>query len=115
MWAPSPALVCTQVVMTSGHCGLQGNGHARDKLHFQDADTFIVDMYNCSIWPADTQARAGIDVEGTFPSSTADADYLPLLRKSLQDAFAQFAPDLLLYNAGTDVLVHDPLGRCAPE
>lgn len=24
----------------------QGNGHERDKLHFQDADMFIVDIYN---------------------------------------------------------------------
>ena len=24
----------------------QGNGHERDKLHWQDDDTFIVDVYN---------------------------------------------------------------------
>ncbi len=28
----------------------QGNGHARDKLHFKDNDLFIVDIYNGSVW-----------------------------------------------------------------
>ena len=41
----------------------QGNGHERDKLHFEDADTFILDAYNCDIWPADRKAKAAIGVE----------------------------------------------------
>ena len=41
----------------------QGNGHERDKLHFEDAETFILDAYNCDIWPADRKAKAAIGVE----------------------------------------------------
>jgi hypothetical protein len=44
-------------------CAAQGNGHERDKIHFDDADTFILDAYNSDIWPNDRKARAAIDVE----------------------------------------------------
>jgi hypothetical protein len=35
----------------------QGNGHERDKLHFGDRDTFIVDVYNGGIYPLDEPAK----------------------------------------------------------
>ncbi len=41
----------------------QGNGHERDKLHFEDEDTFILDAYNSDIWPNDRKAKAAIDEE----------------------------------------------------
>lgn len=44
-------------------CAAQGNGHERDKIHFDDADTFILDAYNSDIWPNDRKARAAIDEE----------------------------------------------------
>jgi histone deacetylase 11 len=99
------------VVDTDAH---QGNGVARSKLHFQDADTFILDLYNASIWPQDAAAKAGVDVDAGVPSGTADAAYLAALSAGLAEAFARFPrPDLVVYNAGTDVLADDPLGRLA--
>ncbi|KAK9826406.1 hypothetical protein WJX81_000560 [Elliptochloris bilobata] len=91
----------------------QGNGHERDKLHFQDADTFILDAYNSDIWPADSKAKAAIGVEMAFPCRTADETYLPALADALKRALQHFAPDLILYNAGTDILDGDPLGSCS--
>ena len=46
----------------------------------------------------------------TFPCHTSDKAYLPALGAALERAFARFTPDLVLYNAGTDILVNDPLG-----
>eukprot|EP00891_Asterochloris_glomerata_P002995 jgi/Astpho2/2995/fgenesh1_pm.00051_%23_11_t len=90
----------------------QGNGHERDKLHFQDSDLHILDIYNCDLWPGDTVAQKAIDTEVLLTSGTSDEEYLSQLEKALNAAFGSFHPDLVLYNAGTDILVGDPLGKC---
>ena len=41
---------------------------------------------------------------------TQDKLYLDLLRQNLTEALAEFSPDLIVYNAGTDILSGDPLG-----
>jgi hypothetical protein len=92
---------------------VQGNGHERDKLHFADNDLYILDMYNADLWPWDRGAKAAIDWEGALRSGAADDAYLELLRRGLDAAFGAFAPDIVLYNAGTDILAGDPLGMCA--
>lgn len=88
----------------------QGNGIARDKLKFEDSNLFIVDVYNRFIYPQDTMAYAGIDVSEPIGMHEKDASYLATVRRALERAFAAFTPDLLIYNAGTDVLAGDPLG-----
>ena len=45
-----------------------------------------------------------------FHCYTADETYLPALSAALERAFTQFMPDLVLFNAGTDILEGDPLG-----
>ena len=45
-----------------------------------------------------------------FHCYTADETYLPALSAALERAFAHFMPDLVLFNAGTDILEGDPLG-----
>lgn len=42
---------------------------------------------------------------------TKDGQYLTSLESALQQASRDFQPDLILYNAGTDILEGDPLGR----
>jgi histone deacetylase 11 len=88
----------------------QGNGHARDKLRTADRDTFILDMYNADIYPGDREARAGIDVEVRLTSGMRDGEYLRRLRDALAAATDLCAPDLVIYNAGTDILDGDTLG-----
>ena len=41
--------------------------------------------------------------------------YLSQLEGALQQASQAFKPDFIIYNAGTDVLAGDPLGRCMPD
>jgi histone deacetylase 11 len=40
-----------------------------------------------------------------------DEEYLEYLDAALQEADSRFKPDLVIYNAGTDILEGDPLGR----
>jgi len=88
----------------------QGNGHETDFLH--DDDVFIMDMYSSPNYPGDVLARGAIKQEVRLPHRTTDAEYLPLLQESFLMAIEKFPkPDLLIYNAGTDCLVGDPLGR----
>lgn len=39
-----------------------------------------------------------------LPSGTGDEAYLAAVQGALRQAFAQFQPDLVVYNAGTDIL-----------
>jgi len=91
----------------------QGNGHENDKLHFKDDDVFIVDMYNPNIFPGDHNAKKAIDIKIYAHSDIEDDDYLERLRSGLDKAFATFQPDFIVYNAGTDILMGDPLGNMA--
>ena len=105
--------ICTRALCECASrepCCLQGNGHERDKLHFQDNDLYIFDMYNRQLWPADSKAKTAIDCDKPIVSGTGDAEYLARLEEGLAASFREFSPDIVLYNAGTDILVGDPLG-----
>ena len=86
----------------------QGNGHGRDFIG--DEDTYIVDVYNADIYPNDGFAKRGIDQVAALPSFTADREYLSRVTQALDKAFEDFQPDMVIYAAGTDILVGDPLG-----
>ena len=62
-----------------------------------------------------TLRRRGAAISCDLPLEplTETAEYLGLLRAHLGAAVTRFAPDLIVYNAGTDCLVGDPLGRLA--
>jgi len=87
----------------------QGNGHERDFIN--DPNTFIFDMYNRQIYPNDTYAKGAIGCRVELPSYTEDKEYLELLQLNLVRCFKQFDPDIIYYNAGTDLLEGDPLGH----
>ena len=87
----------------------QGNGHGRD--HMDRLKYCIVDFYNHYIYPGDREAKKGItyDVDASeFPN---DEKYLQKLGEVLPLAFREFKPDFVIYNAGTDCMEGDPLGR----
>lgn len=91
---------------------LQGNGYEKDKLTFEDRNVYILDMYNAELWPQDALAKTAIDNMVELKCGTQDTDYLTKLESALDQAAREFQPDLILYNAGTDILKGDPLGRC---
>jgi histone deacetylase 11 len=86
----------------------QGNGC---ESFFKDSSgIFIFDVYNRDIFPADAEAAQYIDFAYPVRSGTADAEYLELLRTELPEAIKIAQPDLIIYNAGTDIYENDPLG-----
>ncbi|GBF94944.1 hypothetical protein Rsub_07445 [Raphidocelis subcapitata] len=92
----------------------QGNGVQRDKLRFSDRDLFVVDAFNGAVFPLDGAAKAGIDVKVELPPGTRDGDYLSRLDAALDEAARAFpSPQLVVFNAGTDILEGDPLGKLA--
>jgi histone deacetylase 11 len=102
----------------------QGNGHERDALKRREErgsesprDTIVLDVYNQQIYPYDVPAMAGIDIDLPIDSGTGDDIYLSevsyglrVLRKTCLESWSAM-PDLVIYNAGTDILENDPLGQ----
>ncbi|XVF35348.1 hypothetical protein REPUB_Repub18cG0137900 [Reevesia pubescens] len=87
----------------------QGNGHEMDFAG--DGRVYIMDMYNPEIYPFDMTARNYINQKVEVVTGTTTDEYLKKLDKALQVASGNFAPELIVYNAGTDILDGDPLGR----
>lgn len=87
----------------------QGNGHEMDFAN--DSRVYIVDMFNSEIYPFDFEARRYIDQKVELVSGTTTNEYLEILDKALKVAEHKFDPELVVYNAGTDILDGDPLGR----
>nr|QSX72312.1 histone deacetylase 11 [Halisarca dujardinii]QSX72316.1 histone deacetylase 11 isoform 2 [Halisarca dujardinii] len=87
----------------------QGNGHERDFTG--DDDVFVLDMYNRWIYPGDSEAKEGIRCKLELGMHTADTEYLEKIRHNLPRELEEFRPDLVVYNAGTDILIGDQLGQ----
>lgn len=87
----------------------QGNGHEKDFSN--DRRVYILDMYNPDIYPFDFEARRYIDLKVEVASGTTTDEYLMKLDEALQIAGRAFDPELVVYNAGTDILDGDSLGR----
>ncbi len=76
-----------------------------------DERVFIMDMYNRQIYPRDYQAKNAIKCNIELEHGTNDKTYLRLLHINLEKSLNEFQPDLVVYNAGTDILQGDPLGN----
>jgi histone deacetylase 11 len=70
-----------------------------------------VDFYNPFIYPGDFLARQAIRAAVEIRPTDSDERYLQLLEQTLDRSIAEFHPDLIVYNAGTDCLIGDPLGN----
>ncbi|GMH40756.1 hypothetical protein BSKO_08660 [Bryopsis sp. KO-2023] len=89
----------------------QGNGYQRNKLYFEDEDLFVVDVYNGTIFPRDEEAKKAINVEHQVKCGIGGEEYISRVQEALFESSNKFAPDLILYNAGTDVFADDYIGR----
>uniref|UniRef100_J3MF65 histone deacetylase n=1 Tax=Oryza brachyantha TaxID=4533 RepID=J3MF65_ORYBR len=87
----------------------QGNGHEKDFAN--DGRVYTLDMYNAGIYPFDHVAKRYIDQKVELASGTKTDDYLDQLDKAFKASKSRFQPQLIVYNAGTDILDGDPLGR----
>jgi histone deacetylase 11 len=100
-----PDIRRAMIVDLDAHQG-DGNGYALGN----DPDVFILDAYNPYVFPGDLVAAAGIDAPIHVTLSTSTDEYLVSIEAGLQQALEQFAPDMVFYLAGTDILDGDPLG-----
>lgn len=86
----------------------EGNGHERDFCHTNNV--YIMDVYNKRVYPRDDEAKAGIKCKIELDPFTSDFEYLDLVETNLEQSLQEFHPDIIVYNAGTDVLEGDRLG-----
>ncbi|XP_024433850.1 histone deacetylase 11 isoform X2 [Desmodus rotundus] len=86
----------------------QGNGHERDFMG--DKRVYIMDVYNRHIYPGDRFAKQAIRRKVELEWGTEDDEYLGKVERNLEKALQEHPPDVVVYNAGTDVLEGDRLG-----
>ncbi|KAM8930749.1 histone deacetylase 11 [Pelodytes ibericus] len=86
----------------------QGNGHERDFL--DDKRVYIMDVYNRYIYPGDGFAKRAIKRKIELDWGTEDKEYLGKVDTHIRGALNEMTPDIIIYNAGTDILDGDPLG-----
>lgn len=91
------------VVDTDAH---QGNGTADAIRPWPWAH--ILDFFEEDIFP---WPKVEEDIPVPLPPRTNGAEYLDALRDHLPKALERFRPDLVVYNAGSDVLWSDPLAQ----
>jgi histone deacetylase 11 len=84
----------------------QGNGTAAVFRGWPWAS--ILDVYEDDIFPARKEPE---DYPLPVPPGLTGAEYLDVVRDSLPGALDAVRPDLLVYNAGSDPFVGDPLAR----
>ncbi|XP_021335266.2 histone deacetylase 11 isoform X1 [Danio rerio] len=89
----------------------QGNGHERDFL--EDRRVYIMDVYNRHIYPGDGYAKRAIKRKVELDWGTEDSEYLQKVDLHSEGALNEARPDIIIYNAGTDILDGDPLGGLA--
>lgn len=111
VWEKNPNLK-VMVIDLDAH---QGNGH--ESILKNDPRVSIFDIYNACLYPQDKEAMQYITYN--YPITMYrypyfkrinDADYLNILKQELPRALDEAKPDLIIYNAGTDIYEKDPLG-----
>ena len=86
----------------------QGDGTA--SLTAGREDVFTFSMHAEKNFPV---RKAASDRDVGLPDGTGDDAYLAVLERELVPIVEEFAPDLILYQAGVDPHEHDKLGRLA--
>lgn len=84
----------------------QGNGTA--KIFEDDSRVFTLSMHGKDNYPLH---KENSDLDIPLVSLTGDDPYLTLLSEVLQQVIDEQKPDLILYQAGVDVLESDRLGK----
>lgn len=84
----------------------QGNGTAATIRQWPWAS--ILDVYEEDLYPSPKQPE---DFPIPIPAGLAGAEYLGIVDEALPRALDAVKPDLVIYNAGSDPFVEDPLTR----
>lgn len=86
----------------------QGNGTA--SILKNEPNIFTFSMHGEKTYPLIKEAS---DLDIALPPGTEDEEYLDVLHLHLDMLFSEIQPDLVLYNAGADVLHSDEVGTLA--
>ncbi len=86
----------------------QGNGC--EAIFKDDMRIHVFDVYNGEIYPGDFEAKRYIEFDYPVKSYIKDENYLSLIEREIGKAIAKSNPDIIIYNAGTDIFKEDPLG-----
>ncbi|MEM7371658.1 MAG: histone deacetylase [Bacteroidota bacterium] len=86
----------------------QGNGTA--KIFEQDSRVFTFSMHGKDNYPLHKEQS---DLDIALPTGTDDEEYLNQLNRTFPDLLESVQPDLVLFQAGVDVLASDRLGKLA--
>jgi histone deacetylase 11 len=97
--------LCILIVDLDAH---QGNGY--ESIFKDDPRVHIFDVYNEDIYPNDYEAKKYIEFDYPLKSYVKDNEYLSLIIQELPKAISKTNPNLIIYNAGTDIFEEDPLG-----
>jgi histone deacetylase 11 len=89
------------IIDTDAH---QGNGFAN--VLRNTGCGHVIDLFDESIYPFPKVLE---DISIPLPARTNGQKYLAVLEQHVPEAIAEFKPDLIIYNAGSDVLASDPL------
>jgi acetoin utilization deacetylase AcuC-like enzyme len=84
----------------------QGNGTA--VLCRDDEETFTFSVHSESNYPA-RKERSSWDIG--LPDGTTDEQYLDVVTRTLPQLLEKFSPEVILYQAGVDVLAGDRFGK----
>ncbi|MCK5536647.1 MAG: histone deacetylase, partial [Bacteroidales bacterium] len=104
LWENNPELKVL-IIDLDAH---QGNGN--EDIFKDDPRIFILDMYHENNYPGDDKVKKYIDFN--IPVGSIDTqNYLAIISKDIPSAIQKTQPDLIIYNAGTDVYAKDPLGK----
>lgn len=104
-WKKNPNLK-VMIVDLDAH---QGNGHG--KTFGDDKRIGIFDVYGYWNYPRDEEAKKYIKYNYPISLKTKDEEYLKIIHHALPNAVDQENPDLIIYNAGTDVFDGDLTGK----
>lgn len=91
----------------------RSNGIEEDKLNglFNGLNVYIMDMYNPNIFMGQpSRSHQAIDIDIRITAFITDKGYLQSLDQNLAYGIDKWKPNLIIYNAGTDILMNDPLG-----
>ncbi|QDT64355.1 histone deacetylase family protein [Calycomorphotria hydatis] len=84
----------------------QGNGTAA--ICRGDESIFTFSIHGAKNFPSRKELS---DLDVPLPDGIEDEAYLAMLAAGLEDAFAKFTPDLVIYTSGADPFMDDRLGR----
>jgi acetoin utilization deacetylase AcuC-like enzyme len=84
----------------------QGNGTAR--IFQEEPRVFTFSMHCQANYPLRKEQS---DRDVALPAGLGDEDYLQLLQEELPAVLEDFRPEIILYQAGVDVLAGDALGK----